>query len=532
MQEAKDANNIVSLNQAALDAKKKADESTAIAALTKTLKRSSESGISYVNGPVAPIHGGLLLGATDDFEVRYRVASNGSTYKSFHYGEDWAMANFRNPDDRVVVAADSGVVAAIDLNSQGYGQYVTIEHKNADGTVYYTRYAHITPDTDLKVGEPVTKGQQIALISGAGTQFGTEVKATMQALHVDENTAFEMTVNKYTDASGKWVGGSGAPTYPHLHFELTDAPKGAGSIIAEDLHQLFDATKNTVYQRGQTMGDSGSTPSGIALTVNFDDYTNAVVQTPQTQQKTYAENLYNTVLGLRDQVFPPIEKRTLTANGDTPVPPTAIPSTGDAKNPDPKKSLVDTIGCVGTALTSFDFGAAGGCLSGNNSSYVLTPSPSENSNHPNSNDQPDSSVPSTAKQAQTADLSVEATVASPTVWPEFKFQGFMTRVLRETDSSISAATDIQQNFSAVIENRLNLDYGCDGSVDDQTLFTVPYRSFDASKTQTTAPITAYLNVPDSGVYCFFFDIDTQNAITEPNEHDNTSNHYSFTASRG
>lgn len=228
---------------------RKTDESILIAGLTKTLDRGSESGIGVKlipDGAVSPVHGGKLLGNSNGFETRIRYASTGGTYKSFHYGDDLYPANFRNPEDRTVVAATGGVVVSINPNSDGYGQYISIQLP--DGK--FTRYAHINPDANIKIGDTVEKGQTIAQISGVGTKFGDAVTSKMNTLNVDADTAYMMVIQENTDASGNWTGGT-SMTAPHLHFELTNAPDGKGSAITENPDTLIEINKREVYERGQ-----------------------------------------------------------------------------------------------------------------------------------------------------------------------------------------------------------------------------------------------------------------------------------------
>ena len=84
-----------------------------------------------------------------------------------------------------VVAMDSGKVVVCKYNYNGYGLYIVIDHGiGDDGYKYMTLYGHLS-STNVKVGQVVTKGEQIAL-----------------------------------------SGNSGFSTGPHLHFEIDKAKNG------------------------------------------------------------------------------------------------------------------------------------------------------------------------------------------------------------------------------------------------------------------------------------------------------------------
>ncbi len=84
-----------------------------------------------------------------------------------------------------VVAMDSGKVVVCKYNYNGYGLYIVIDHGiGDDGYKYMTLYGHLS-STNVKVGQVVTRGEQIAL-----------------------------------------SGNSGFSTGPHLHFEIDKAKNG------------------------------------------------------------------------------------------------------------------------------------------------------------------------------------------------------------------------------------------------------------------------------------------------------------------
>jgi murein DD-endopeptidase MepM/ murein hydrolase activator NlpD len=77
----------------------------------------------------------------------------------FHAGID-----FTAPKGTPIYATGAGRVVEVERKSTGYGLHVTIDH----GYGYRTLYAHMS-HIDVKVGEQVTRGQQIGLVGNSGT---------------------------------------------------------------------------------------------------------------------------------------------------------------------------------------------------------------------------------------------------------------------------------------------------------------------------------------------------------------------------
>lgn len=79
-----------------------------------------------------------------------------------HDGVDFA-GNIGSP----IYATGKGVVTTVEKNSNGYGNYVVIEH----GFKYKTLYAHMSK-IYVNVGETINRGQQIGTIGNSGTSTG------------------------------------------------------------------------------------------------------------------------------------------------------------------------------------------------------------------------------------------------------------------------------------------------------------------------------------------------------------------------
>ncbi|MFZ9995015.1 MAG: M23 family metallopeptidase, partial [Steroidobacteraceae bacterium] len=105
-----------------------------------------------------PVQRGFLSSAygmrTDPFTGR----------NAFHWGIDFA-GNLGDP----VVAVGAGVVTYVGRRV-GYGFVVDVSH----GDGFVTRYAHNSAVT-VKLGETVTRGQQLALMGSTGRSTGPHV---------------------------------------------------------------------------------------------------------------------------------------------------------------------------------------------------------------------------------------------------------------------------------------------------------------------------------------------------------------------
>jgi 4-aminobutyrate aminotransferase-like enzyme/Ser/Thr protein kinase RdoA (MazF antagonist) len=101
-------------------------------------------------------------------------------YRTIHLGIDFFV-----PANSPVYAPLDGTVFAFADNPthQDYGPVVVLEHKSAEHPTFYTLYGHLSRESlgGLRVGQSITKGQQLAIIGS-------------------------------TDVNGGWT--------PHLHFQI------------------------------------------------------------------------------------------------------------------------------------------------------------------------------------------------------------------------------------------------------------------------------------------------------------------------
>jgi len=133
-------------------------EELILEAVPKIVKRGTRIPPTYIK----PISGGRK---SSGFGPRKAPTKGASTY---HKGLDWAT-----PTGTPVVASCGGTVAKAGWGS-GYGYVVYINHE--DGR--QTRYAHLSK-VQVKVGQTVKQGQQIALSGNTGISSGPHVHFEM-----------------------------------------------------------------------------------------------------------------------------------------------------------------------------------------------------------------------------------------------------------------------------------------------------------------------------------------------------------------
>ena len=133
-------------------------EELVMEAVPKIVKRGTKIPPTYIK----PISGGRK---SSSFGKRTAPTKGASTY---HKGVDWAT-----PTGTPVVASCGGTVAKAGWGS-GYGYVVYINHE--DGR--QTRYAHLSK-VQVKVGQKVKQGQQIALSGNTGVSSGPHVHFEM-----------------------------------------------------------------------------------------------------------------------------------------------------------------------------------------------------------------------------------------------------------------------------------------------------------------------------------------------------------------
>ena len=98
-----------------------------------------------------------------------------------HEGIDLRAIQAGRPAE--IVAAQVGVVYAIRAGETGYGNYVRLRHDWADGTTWYTWYAHLSAiNPALQVGQAVEIGQRLGTAGTTGNSTGVHLHLTLQCI--------------------------------------------------------------------------------------------------------------------------------------------------------------------------------------------------------------------------------------------------------------------------------------------------------------------------------------------------------------
>lgn len=83
-----------------------------------------------------------------------------------------------------IIAAQAGVIDRIRTGNSGYGNYVRVRHDWADGTTWYTWYAHLSAiNPALAVGQEVEIGRRLGMSGTTGNSTGVHLHLTLQ--HID-----------------------------------------------------------------------------------------------------------------------------------------------------------------------------------------------------------------------------------------------------------------------------------------------------------------------------------------------------------
>lgn len=124
----------------------------------------------FLNNPVTT---GFTI--TDPFNSP-RPYANGR-----HEGIDLRAVQGGRPAE--IVAAQAGVIDRIKRGDTGYGNYVRVRHDWADGTTWFTWYAHLSAiNSALQIGQAVDIGQRLGVAGTTGNSTGVHLHLTLQRI--------------------------------------------------------------------------------------------------------------------------------------------------------------------------------------------------------------------------------------------------------------------------------------------------------------------------------------------------------------
>lgn len=124
--------------------------------------------VESTTGFAKPMQTGYVTAEYGASEIDY--------YCGYHNGIDLASSN---PTEPIYSVANGQVISVMSAGeSGGYGNYVIIQH-NVDGTVYYSKYAHLS-SVNVSEGQQVTTSTQIGNMGNTGMSYGAHLHLSIQ----------------------------------------------------------------------------------------------------------------------------------------------------------------------------------------------------------------------------------------------------------------------------------------------------------------------------------------------------------------
>lgn len=103
-------------------------------------------------------------------------ASDINYYCGYHNGIDLSSSN---PSEPIYAVANGQVISVMGPGeSGGYGNYVIIQH-NIGGSIYYSKYAHLS-SVNVSEGQEVTTSTQIGNMGNTGMSYGSHLHLSIQ----------------------------------------------------------------------------------------------------------------------------------------------------------------------------------------------------------------------------------------------------------------------------------------------------------------------------------------------------------------
>jgi len=205
----------------------------------------------------------------------------------FHSGQDYSAAA-----GTAIPAASDGVVVYSGMNST-YGNTVVIRSTGADGTSYYTLYAHQNGVDMPAINSTVTEGQTIGEVGDTGSSTGNHLH--FEVLDGDANinntaggplgtASSDQTVHEDPNGFNNWAGGA-----PYKSSALT-APEEGAHGGPEDTADPAGGTDGNVLAQKETI------TSGNDVVATIED--NGTIQYVISGSDAYSLTKSNTTLGL------------------------------------------------------------------------------------------------------------------------------------------------------------------------------------------------------------------------------------------
>jgi len=130
---------------------------------------------------VPPVHSGLVHPLPDSILTQHFGQSlQGYSRWGFygHNGVDLSGV----PEGTAIRAIADGVVAYVDVDPTGYGEYIRIRHEHLDA---YSFYAHLQARSPLSVGDTVKAGATIGSVGSTGNSTAAHLHLEIRESNPD-----------------------------------------------------------------------------------------------------------------------------------------------------------------------------------------------------------------------------------------------------------------------------------------------------------------------------------------------------------
>lgn len=179
----------------------------------------------------APNGGGTAqLGFPTDPDARF-TSPYGPRWGRFHHGVDLAKKG-----TVPIYAAESGTISKI-ANDRFRGNYVDVQHNSG----LLTRYQHLRRKPDLRIGQQVRRGQQIAIMGSTGKSTGQHLHFEVHVNGKDVNPAPYIGLGSKKKKGKKGGGGIAEPVpISSIEWKVNEKKQTPSEKKLEEGRKIYD----------------------------------------------------------------------------------------------------------------------------------------------------------------------------------------------------------------------------------------------------------------------------------------------------
>jgi Membrane proteins related to metalloendopeptidases len=231
--------------QAPIDRKMKAVDSVALFRLIQYEQMESPAADLYQDWENFYAHRATAVPDSFRIDLRDFCMPTPSRVLTSNFGSRWGRQH-KGLDIKVYIgdtirAAFSGKVRVVRYEANGYGNYVVIRHHNGLETIYGHMSKHlVTPDQDVRAGDPIGLGGNTGRSTGSHLHFETRLCG------VALNPALMFDFRNQDVVSDYYM--FRKSTYPKESAQATRLRGVGGSAIAQE-DRLDEAGNTTTAQR-------------------------------------------------------------------------------------------------------------------------------------------------------------------------------------------------------------------------------------------------------------------------------------------